>query len=228
METVVESSSCSSRRSSPSVALRSPSSPKRGWLAEKGFDPVYGARPLARVIQTEVRDRLTDEILFDALEGGGTVTIGLKDGKLDSGTGLGAAESARYRVTRHHVMAEKGECDSGQGRRSPLVGKSRCDGERAGRVPPRVEADLRRTPGRRKGRAGSGVHRQVSAGRERVRGSAASAPARDLERRRAHAAEVLTGCSRSSTISIARSTQRGDRRLRRRCFRASRWCSGSF
>ena len=55
----------------------------RAWLAEKGFDPVYGARPLARVIQTEVRDPLTDEILFGRLEGGGTVTITMKDGKLE-------------------------------------------------------------------------------------------------------------------------------------------------
>ena len=54
----------------------------RLWLAEKGYDPVYGARPLARVIQTEVRDPLTDEILFGRLENGGTVTIGLADGKL--------------------------------------------------------------------------------------------------------------------------------------------------
>ena len=54
----------------------------RLWLAEKGYDPVYGARPLARVIQTEVRDPLTDEILFGRLETGGTVTIGLADGKL--------------------------------------------------------------------------------------------------------------------------------------------------
>ncbi len=53
----------------------------RAWLAEKGYDPVYGARPLARVIQTEVRDPLTDEILFGRLEHGGTVTIGLKDGE---------------------------------------------------------------------------------------------------------------------------------------------------
>ena len=49
----------------------------RAWLAKKGYDPVYGARPLARVIQREVRDRLTDEILFGQLEHGGTVTIGL-------------------------------------------------------------------------------------------------------------------------------------------------------
>ena len=56
---------------------------RRAWLAAKGFDLIYGARPLARVIQTEVRDRLTDEILFGRLEGGGTVTIGMKDGALD-------------------------------------------------------------------------------------------------------------------------------------------------
>jgi ATP-dependent Clp protease ATP-binding subunit ClpA len=54
----------------------------RQWLAEKGYDPVYGARPLARVIQTDVRDPLTDEILFGRLENGGTVTIALADGKL--------------------------------------------------------------------------------------------------------------------------------------------------
>jgi ATP-dependent Clp protease ATP-binding subunit ClpA len=49
----------------------------RSWLAKKGYDPVYGARPLARVIQAEVRDPLTDEILFGKLEHGGTVRIRL-------------------------------------------------------------------------------------------------------------------------------------------------------
>ncbi|HTI37886.1 MAG TPA: ATP-dependent Clp protease ATP-binding subunit ClpA [Vicinamibacterales bacterium] len=47
----------------------------RAYLAKKGYDPIYGARPLARVIQSDVRDRLTDEILFGALENGGTVTL---------------------------------------------------------------------------------------------------------------------------------------------------------
>jgi len=51
----------------------------RAWLAKKGYDPKFGARPLARVIQKEVRDRLTDEILFGALENGGTVTIAVED-----------------------------------------------------------------------------------------------------------------------------------------------------
>ena len=49
----------------------------RAWLAVKGYDPTYGARPLARLIQTEVRNPLTDEILFGRLEHGGTVRIGL-------------------------------------------------------------------------------------------------------------------------------------------------------
>jgi ATP-dependent Clp protease ATP-binding subunit ClpA len=48
----------------------------RAYLGRKGYDAVYGARPLARLIQSEVRDPLTDEVLFGRLEHGGTVTIG--------------------------------------------------------------------------------------------------------------------------------------------------------
>jgi ATP-dependent Clp protease ATP-binding subunit ClpA len=54
----------------------------RAWLARKGFDAIYGARPLARVVQQEVRNRLTDEILFGRLENGGQVRIGLADDQL--------------------------------------------------------------------------------------------------------------------------------------------------
>jgi ATP-dependent Clp protease ATP-binding subunit ClpA len=54
----------------------------RAWLALKGYDPVFGARPLARIIQREVRDPLTDQILFGALEHGGTVTIGAEGDQL--------------------------------------------------------------------------------------------------------------------------------------------------
>jgi len=57
----------------------------RMWLAAKGFDPVFGARPLARVIQREVRDPLTEQLLFGALENGGTVTIGADGDKLAFG-----------------------------------------------------------------------------------------------------------------------------------------------
>jgi ATP-dependent Clp protease ATP-binding subunit ClpA len=54
----------------------------RAWLAVKGYDPAFGARPLGRFIQKEVRDPLTDQILFGKLEQGGTVTIGFQDGRL--------------------------------------------------------------------------------------------------------------------------------------------------
>jgi len=57
----------------------------RAWLARKGYDPTMGARPLARVIQRDVRDPLTDEILFGKLENGGSVTIGLDGDKLTFG-----------------------------------------------------------------------------------------------------------------------------------------------
>ena len=54
----------------------------RAWLAAKGYDKDFGARPLARVIQRDVRDPLTDEILFGALEHGGTVTIDIANDAL--------------------------------------------------------------------------------------------------------------------------------------------------
>ena len=50
----------------------------RGWLAEKGYDPDFGARPLARVIQTELNDKLSDELLFGELQKGGTVLVDLE------------------------------------------------------------------------------------------------------------------------------------------------------
>jgi ATP-dependent Clp protease ATP-binding subunit ClpA len=55
----------------------------REWLAKKGHDPRYGARPLARVIQTEIKDKLSDEILFGTLSKGGHVQVDIQDGQLD-------------------------------------------------------------------------------------------------------------------------------------------------
>jgi ATP-dependent Clp protease ATP-binding subunit ClpA len=54
----------------------------RAHLAKKGFDPVFGARPLSRLVQTEVRNPLTDEILFGQLEHGGTVHVGFDGERL--------------------------------------------------------------------------------------------------------------------------------------------------
>ncbi len=58
----------------------------RSWLAKKGFDPAFGARPLGRLIQKEIKDRLAEKILFGELASGGKVLVGLTDsGELDFG-----------------------------------------------------------------------------------------------------------------------------------------------
>ena len=54
----------------------------RQWLGEKGFDPVLGARPLRRLIQNEVEDSLSDEVLGGSLEAGDTAIIDMEDDKI--------------------------------------------------------------------------------------------------------------------------------------------------
>ena len=51
-------------------------------LAENGFDPLMGARPMARLIQDTIRSALADELLFGKLSNGGKVTVDVKDGKV--------------------------------------------------------------------------------------------------------------------------------------------------
>jgi ATP-dependent Clp protease ATP-binding subunit ClpA len=51
----------------------------RAWLAEKGFDSLMGARPMARLIQDTIRSALADELLFGRLTNGGKVTIDVDD-----------------------------------------------------------------------------------------------------------------------------------------------------
>ncbi len=54
----------------------------RSFLAKEGHDPKFGARPLARLIQTAIKDKITDEILFGSLDTGGNISIGLRNKKL--------------------------------------------------------------------------------------------------------------------------------------------------
>jgi ATP-dependent Clp protease ATP-binding subunit ClpA len=53
----------------------------KDWLAKKGFDPQLGARPMARLIQKQIKDPLADEILFGALKKGGVVKVSLEEGQ---------------------------------------------------------------------------------------------------------------------------------------------------
>ena len=55
----------------------------RGWLAERGYDRLYGARPMSRVIQEKVKQPLAEELLFGKLSAGGEVHVSTKTGEDD-------------------------------------------------------------------------------------------------------------------------------------------------
>jgi len=55
------------------------SDPARAWLAEQGYDPVMGARPMARLIQDRLKRPLADELLFGRLTQGGHVQVELDE-----------------------------------------------------------------------------------------------------------------------------------------------------
>ena len=54
----------------------------RQYLTDKGYAPQYGARPVARTLQTEIEDRVTDLILEGTLKEGDIVVFSMKDGGL--------------------------------------------------------------------------------------------------------------------------------------------------
>ena len=54
----------------------------REWLAERGYDPQMGARPMARIIQEHIKKPLAEELLFGRLSQGGKVRVGIADGEL--------------------------------------------------------------------------------------------------------------------------------------------------
>ncbi|HRD77849.1 MAG TPA: ATP-dependent chaperone ClpB [Hyphomicrobiaceae bacterium] len=54
----------------------------RTWIANQGYDPAYGARPLKRVIQRNVQDPLAERLLAGEIKDGETVTISIRDGAI--------------------------------------------------------------------------------------------------------------------------------------------------
>jgi ATP-dependent Clp protease ATP-binding subunit ClpA len=73
----------------------------RGWLAERGYDPLFGARPLARVIQEHIKKPLSDELLFGKLAKGGHINVRLEGAKL--GFEFLATEKSRRDQTRGKI-----------------------------------------------------------------------------------------------------------------------------
>jgi ATP-dependent Clp protease ATP-binding subunit ClpA len=81
--------------------------PAADWLAKNGFDELYGARPLARVIQEHIKKPLADEILFGKLVKGGHVVVKLEDGKI--GFDIDKASGAEVRAREASEEAEGDE-----------------------------------------------------------------------------------------------------------------------
>ena len=71
-----------SERLEPQKVRLTASPAARRWLAERGYDKSFGARPLARLIETEIGRKLADELLFGRLTKGGDVAIDLADDQL--------------------------------------------------------------------------------------------------------------------------------------------------
>jgi len=65
----------------------------RLWLAEHGHEPLFGARPLGRVIQEKIKRPLADELLFGQLSKGGRVLVTVKDGELHFVITAGSGQS---------------------------------------------------------------------------------------------------------------------------------------
>ena len=69
-------------RLQPKKVILDVSDAAKDWIAKEGYDPVFGARPMARTIQEHLETPLSDEILFGKLEHGGEATIDVKEQKL--------------------------------------------------------------------------------------------------------------------------------------------------
>ena len=75
----------------------------REWLAKKGYDKLFGARPLTRIIQEHIKKPLAEELLFGTLAKGGHVKVGMKKGELD--LQIEAPEKARISKDKPPLLA---------------------------------------------------------------------------------------------------------------------------
>ncbi|QND47075.1 ATP-dependent Clp protease ATP-binding subunit ClpA [Rhizobium lusitanum] len=129
------------------------------WLSEKGYDEKMGARPLARVIQENIKKPLANEILFGKLKKGGvvTVTVGKKE---DGTTGIvleSVSETARIRPKPEaevvDAVVEVEEDDGDTVKTRSRVGKAgtASDARRSPKTAPASDGDVQEGKSPRKG-----------------------------------------------------------------------------
>ena len=110
----------------------------RGWLVKNGYDESMGARPMARVIQTQIKTPLADEVLFGRLKNGGVVKVvvvadetGEKKLELRLSGGAGAPQDG----AGHHRRDQDAREAEGRGRGSR---QDPGDGDAFGLIHPRT------------------------------------------------------------------------------------------
>ena len=77
----------------------------RDWLAENGFNPEFGARPLRRTMQMEIEDRLSDAVLAGEFKAGDDILIDVRDDKI-------ILIADNQRATNHVTDTEEEELDA--------------------------------------------------------------------------------------------------------------------
>jgi ATP-dependent Clp protease ATP-binding subunit ClpA len=94
----------------------------RAWLAEKGYDPMMGARPLARLIQETIKKPLAEEVLFGKLKDGGAVKVVLEGEGKDSKLGF-EFPAGRAQPKPEKIVREEPEEKSAKGKSKPKAAK---------------------------------------------------------------------------------------------------------
>jgi ATP-dependent Clp protease ATP-binding subunit ClpA len=87
----------------------------RAWLADKGYDKLYGARPMGRLIQNEIKQPLAEELLFGKLASGGEVHVSVKDGKPSFEMTPAPPKAAPKRKPRKKPAAKKPDASANEG-----------------------------------------------------------------------------------------------------------------
>jgi ATP-dependent Clp protease ATP-binding subunit ClpA len=115
------------------------------WLAKKGYDPKFGARPLARVIQEYIKKPLAEELLFGKLENGGTVEVRV------------VGEGAKKELAFNYVSPETIKKPTAPKRKPAAKRKPKA---KVGAVPATKKTTTRRKPAVKKPRKPTGKKEQ--------------------------------------------------------------------
>ena len=81
----------------------------RDYIAQKGFDPKFGARPLKRAVQSEIEDPLSEEILQGGVKKGKTIFCDYQDGKVTFRQAPDREKSRKTRKSEQSVKADQAD-----------------------------------------------------------------------------------------------------------------------